>query len=63
MYRTIYMRTAVRFFVAGDITSPNNFEIPTRLSACINSAPTKGNSAKFDIGHIYGNIMGKFTFG
>jgi hypothetical protein len=54
---------AVRFFAAGDIKSPNTFEMPVRLSAWINSAPTEGISAKFDIGHIYGNIMGKFTFG
>jgi hypothetical protein len=57
------MRTAVGFFAAGDITSPNNFEMPFRLSAWINSAPTEGISAKFDIGSIYGNIMGNFTFG
>jgi hypothetical protein len=57
------MRIAVRFFAVSDITSPNTFEMPVRLSACINSAPTEGISAEYDIGHIYGNIMGKFTFG
>ena len=57
------MRIAVRFFATGDIKSPNTFEIPVRLSACINSPPTEGISAKFDAGHIYGNIMEKFKFG
>ena len=57
------MRIAVGFFVAGDIKSSNTFEMPVRLPACVNSAPTEGISAKFDIGHIYGNIMGRLTFG
>jgi len=31
------MRIKVRFFAAGDIKSPNSFEMPVRLSAWTNS--------------------------
>jgi len=49
------MKLAVGFFATGDVKSPNTLEMPVRLSAWTNSAPTEGISAKFDIGHIYGN--------